>query len=235
LDKTTAQWSHQQAELADLSQRLLRFEQDNAANSEPVEAEFRLDAGFGTYENVALLIEMGYDLYTKPHSHKVVTYLKGLVDDTTAWTRVGANAELLAWPTLQLKHCPYPLDVALERFYTGKTLKQSALFHFGSHPVTQHLPGWFAQYNGRQTIEAGMKESKQVFFLHHLKVRSEPAIFLQEAFVMFAANFIRWASRLFARPGTIGRNLSERAEARHQTPGACGGACLGAGHPGFRR
>jgi hypothetical protein len=235
LDKTTAQWSHQQAELADLYQRLLRFEQDNAANSEPVEAEFRLDAGFGTYENVALLIEMGYDLYTKPHSHKVVTYLKGLVDDTTAWTRVGANAELVAWPTLQLKHCPYPLDVALERFYTGKTLKQSALFHFGSHPVTEHLPGWFAQYNGRQTIEAGIKESKQVFFLHHLKVRSEPAIFLQEAFVMFAANFIRWASRLFARPDTIGRNLSERAEARHQTPGACGGACLGAGHPGFRR
>ncbi len=54
---------------------LLRFEQENAANSEPVEAEFRLDAGFGTYENVALLIEMGYDLYTKPHSHKIVAYL----------------------------------------------------------------------------------------------------------------------------------------------------------------
>ena len=95
LDKTTAQWSHQQAELAALSQRLLRFEQDNATNSEPVEAEFRLDAGFGTYENVALLIEMGYDLYTKPHSHKIVVSLKGQVDDTTAWTRVGANAELI--------------------------------------------------------------------------------------------------------------------------------------------
>ena len=194
LDKTTAQWSHLQAELADLSQRLLRLEQDNAANSDPLEAEFRLDAGFGTYENVALLIEMGYDLYTKPHSYKVVTYLKGLVDDTTAWTRVGANAELVAWPTVQLKHCPYPLDVALERFYTGKTLKQSALLHFGAHPVTEQLPGWFAQYNGRQTIEAGIKESKQVFYLHHLKVRSEPAIALQEAFVLFAANFIRWAS-----------------------------------------
>src|SRR5258708_30069169 len=112
VDKTMAQWSHQQAELAHLYQRLISFEQDNAANSEPIEAEFRLDAGFGTYENVALLIEMGYDLYTKPHSHKIVTYLKGQVDDTTAWTRVGANAELVAWPNLQLKHCPYPLDVA---------------------------------------------------------------------------------------------------------------------------
>src|SRR5216683_7722533 len=112
LDKTTAQQSQQQAELAALYQRLLRFEQDNAANSEAVEAEFRLDAGFGTYENVALLIEMGYDLYTKPHSHKTVAYLKQQVDDTTAWTRVGANAELVAWPALQLKHCPYALDVA---------------------------------------------------------------------------------------------------------------------------
>src|SRR6266699_336637 len=74
LDKTMAQHSHQQAELAALNERLLRFEQENAANSEPVEAEFRLDAGFGTYENVALLIEMGYNLYTKPHSHKIVAY-----------------------------------------------------------------------------------------------------------------------------------------------------------------
>ena len=195
LDKTTGKWGQQQAELAVLSERLLRFEQDNAANVEPIKAEFRLDAGFGTYENVALLIEMGYDLYTKPHSHKVVTFLKGQVDETTTWTRVGANAELVAWPTRHLAHCPYPLDVALERFYTGKTLKHSALFHFGSHPVTEQLPGWFEQYNGRQTIEAGIKESKQVFYLHHLKVRSEPAIYLQEAFILFAANFIRWASR----------------------------------------
>src|SRR5437660_12667446 len=93
----------------------------------------------------------------------------------------------------------------LPRFYTGKTLKHSAWFHFGAHLVTEHLSGWFEPYNGRQTIEAGMKESKQVFSLHHLKVRAEPAISPQEAFVMFAANFIRWASRPFASPGTTGR------------------------------
>src|SRR6266568_3565831 len=193
LDKTTAKLCQQQRELAHLYERLHRFEQDNAANQDPIAAEFRLDAGFGTYENVALLIEMGYDLYTKPHSHKVVASLKQQVDDSTAWMRVGANAELVAWPRLHLKHCPYALDVALERFYTGNTLKYSALFHFGAQPVTEQLPGWFEQYNGRQTIEAGIKESKQVFYLHHLKVRSEPAIYLQEAFVLFAANFIRWA------------------------------------------
>jgi len=194
LDKTTAKLCHQQTELAVLDERLLRFERENATNAEPVAAEVRLDGGFGTYENVALLIEMGYDLYTKPHSHKIVAYLKQQVDDSTAWTRVGANAELVAWRTLHLAHCPYPLDVALERFYTGNTLKHSALWHFGAQPVTEQLPGWFEQYNGRQTIEAGIKESKQVFYLHHLKVRSEPAIYLQEAFILFAANFIRWAA-----------------------------------------
>jgi exonuclease VII large subunit len=73
-DKTTAKLCQQQTQLTDLCQRLLRFEQENAANSEPVAAEFRLDAGFGTYENVALLIEMGYEVYTNPHSHKIVTY-----------------------------------------------------------------------------------------------------------------------------------------------------------------
>jgi hypothetical protein len=198
LDKTTVRWSQQQSELTSLYQRLARLEQDNAANPEPVEAEFRLDAGFGSYENLALLIEMGYEVYTKPHSHRVVAYLRQQVDDQAAWVRVGANAELVAWTGMQLKGCPYPLDVALERFYTGKTRKHSALFHFGSDLVTHNPPAWFEHYNGRQTIEAGIKESKQVFCLHHIKVRSEPAIYLQECFVIFAANFIRWASHWLA-------------------------------------
>jgi hypothetical protein len=198
LDKTIAHWKQQVDELTRLYQRLARFEAENASNLQPAEAEFRLDAGFGTYENVALLIEMGYEIYTKPHSHQVATSLRKQVSDESVWVRVGANAELIAWPGMQLKKCPYPLDVGLERFYTGKTLKHSALFHFGSDPVTQDLPAWFKQYNGRQTIEAGIKESKQVFYLHHIKVRSEPAIYLQECFVLFAANFIRWASHWLA-------------------------------------
>lgn len=198
LEKTAAHWKGQMDNLESLYQRLKRFEQENATNSQPVEADFRLDAGFGTYENVALSIEMGYEVYTKPHGNQALAFLKKQVNDQTVWTRVGANAELVAWPDLQLKKCPYPLNVALERFYTGKTLKYSALFHFGADRVTEDLPGWFKKYNGRQIIEAGIKESKQVFYLHHIKVRSEPAIYLQECFVLFAANFIRWASHWLA-------------------------------------
>jgi hypothetical protein len=206
--KTQAQWRGQQDELKRLQERLARFECDNAMNPAPVEAEFRLDAGFGTYENVALLTEMGYEVYTKAHSHRVVTFLKGKTGPETLWTRVGANAEMTAWEGMLFKHCPYPLDVGLERFYTGQKLKHSALLHFGTDPVTENLPEWFKHYNGRQTIEAGIKEGKRVFHLHRIKVRSEPAIYLQECAVIFAANFIRWATHwLSHQAAPVANNL----------------------------
>ena len=149
-----------------------------------------------------LLIEMGYEVYVKLHNHKITEMLRQKNSPDTVWTRVGDNAEMLAWSGLELQHCPYPLEVALERFYTGKTHtvpasfreKHSALAHFGDTPVTTDLPAWFNRYNARQTIEAGIKETKQVFHLNRLKVRSEPAIYLQEALTIFAANFIRWAA-----------------------------------------
>ena len=68
------------------------------------------------------------------------------------------------------------------------------LLHFGTDAVTTDLPAWFAFYNGRQTIEAGIKEGKGVFQMHHLKVRTAPALWLQEQFAAFAANFVRWAA-----------------------------------------
>jgi hypothetical protein len=194
LNKTQA-WlnAHLEQEQA-LRKRLEQFEQENVENPQPIEACFRLDAGFGTYDNIALLIEMGYEVYVKLHNHKIVQMLKESVTPEVAWTCVGNNAEMLAWKDMQLQNCTYPLDIALERFYTGKTQKHSALAHFGNTPVTTDLPAWFGKYNARQTIEAGIKETKQVFYLHRLKVRSEPAIYLQEAMTIFAANFIRWAT-----------------------------------------
>ena len=199
LAKTEALYQQQEEEIASLRQRLAQFEQDNATNPDPIIAVFRFDAGFGSYENIALLIEMGYELYTKPYSHKLVNYLHKQLPPQPAWTRVGKNAEMMAWADYQLNGCPYLLNVALTRFYTGKTIKHSALLHFGDDPVTQDLAAWFATYNGRQTIEAGIKEGKQVFHLHRIKVRSEPAIYLQEQFVILAANFIRWASHWLAQ------------------------------------
>lgn len=191
------QQTHQEACLAhiqELERRLTRFEQENATNPLPVRADFRLDAGFGTAENLAMLIEMGYEVYTKPYGTWLKAHMKKQVDTETNWTQVGHNAEMTAWKAMQVKDFPYPLDIALERFYTGDTQRLSVLLHYGQDSVTADLPDWFQTYNGRQTIEAGIKEGKQVFQMHHLKVRSDAALFLQEHFAAFAANFVRWAA-----------------------------------------
>jgi hypothetical protein len=194
LDKAQARLGQQQREIEQLTQRLVTFEQENAINAAPIRAVFRLDAGFGTPENVAWLIELGYEVYTKPYGTWLKADLQRCTSASTQWTRVGKNAEMVAWAAQPVSKCPYPLDVALERFYAGETLRYSALIHYGPEAVTTNLPAWFGDYNGRQTIEAGIKEGKNVFQMHHLKVRAEAALYLQEEFAAFAANLVRWAA-----------------------------------------
>jgi len=186
------------AQASQLEQRLEQFEAENRANRCPIHADFRLDAGFGVRENVALLIEMGYEVYTKPYSDWLTPRLKRRAAGRRDWTRVGKNAEMVAWEATTLPDFPYPLDVALERFWVGGRQKHATLVHFGSDPVTINLPDWFERYNARQTIEAGIKEGKSVFEMHHLKVRSAPGLYLQEQFAAFAANFVRWAAHWLA-------------------------------------
>lgn len=197
----------QQARLADwdnqkicLNLRLKRFLAENEANHNPTSAIFRFDAGFGNSENLALLIEMGYEIYSKPYGN----WLSGTLTKMSAtrsadWEKVGKNAEMIAWKTIQLEDFPYPLDLGYERFWQGTDQSQpklaySGVIHFGERDVTADLPGWFHDYNARQTIEAANKESKQVFEVHHIKVRSRPAMRLQEHFALFAANFVRVAA-----------------------------------------
>jgi hypothetical protein len=186
------------AEIEHLQTRLEKFQQDNAQNKNPVTAVFRLDAGFGTVENIALLIELGYEVYTKPHGNWLSGVLREQAESIHTWERVGQNAEMVAWPQVQLEDCPYPLDLACQRFWTDKSHLYAGLLHFGDEDVVTHLPEWFHYYNARQTIEAGNKELRQVFEVHHLKVRSAPALQLQEHFALFAANFVRFASHWLA-------------------------------------
>jgi hypothetical protein len=180
--------------LAILEARLARFLDDNAHNRAPVRAIFRLDGGFGSGENLALLIEMGYEVYSKALSAKVTDALRRRIGVQMLWTRVGDNAEMMGWSDLKLDCCPYALDVGLERFHTGAQERYATLVHYGPQLVTRDLPAWFTFYNGRQTIEAGVKEGKGVFAMHHLKVRSTPGLAIQEEFAVLAANLVRWAS-----------------------------------------
>ena len=188
------QWAEALPAEQHLRQRLEQFEQENAANAFPIRAIFRLDAGFSSRENVAWLIEMGYEVYTRPYGNWLLARLKQLAGEQ-AWLRVGSNAEMITWKQMQPKDFPYPLDLALQRFHTGETLKHTLLLHFGTEPVTVDPAGWFTFYNARQTIEAGIKEGKGTFAMRYLKVRSKPALYLQEQFGRFAANFVRLAAK----------------------------------------
>jgi hypothetical protein len=160
----------------------------------------RTDAGAsapGSGANLALLIEMGYDVYTKAANNQVVRALRRQVSATSPWSKVGKNAKMLTWKELAITNCPYPLNAGLERFQAGAKEKHAVLLHYGLEPVTQDAEAWFSFYNGRQTIEAGVKEGKSVLQMHHFKVRSAAGVAIQELFTAFAANFIRWAAQSF--------------------------------------
>ena len=168
---------------------------DNESNPSPVRALFRIDGGFASQQNIAWLIEMGYDVDTKARSTRVRDDLIAALTPETVWQRVGGNASLTAWAkTTANGYFTYPLNLALARYQTGKTVRHSVLVHYGEDDATADLDGWFHRYNGRQTIEAGIKEGKNVFQMHHLKVRSSQALLLQEHFACFAANFVRFAA-----------------------------------------
>jgi hypothetical protein len=183
-----------QAEYIALKAHQAQLEADNATNPEPVVMVTRLDAGFGTGPNVTWLIEMGYLIYTKAYNAQVAARLKDQVPPDAHWTDTGRNTAMLAWGEGWISECPYPLTLALERFHTPEGQKHSALIAYRDDGQALTLPAWFNFYNGRQIVEAGIKESNVVFHMHPLKMRSRGGIALQEQFALFAANFVRWAA-----------------------------------------
>jgi hypothetical protein len=64
---------------------------------------------FGSGANIALLIWMGYGIYTKASNAQVVATMRRRVDETTSWTKVGKNAEMATWEEVNITNCLYPL------------------------------------------------------------------------------------------------------------------------------
>jgi hypothetical protein len=175
---------------------------DNAANPNPIRATFRLDGGFASRENIYWLIEMGYDIYTRGRFPVVRDALSAATTPETSWTQVGANATMTAWANTTVDgYFVYPMNAALLRYQTGDAVQRATLLHYGETKVAEDVDAWFHTYNGRQTIEAGIKEGKNVFQMHHLKVRSPEALLLQEHMASLAANFVRFAADWLAQEG----------------------------------
>lgn len=187
-----------QALCQQLLARLVRFQAENAAQPEAPQCQIRIDAGFSSGENLTELIERGYVVETKSSNDSLVRTLRRRAAELAPneqWTRVGKNAELIAWPDYSINTCPYPLTVGLERFHTPKGYLYAVLIRSQqTTPAAQpDLQAWFHHYNARQTIEAGNKEEKTTFKVQHLMCRSAAGIQIQAMLTVFAANFVRWA------------------------------------------
>ncbi len=138
---------------------------------------------------------MGYEIETKSGNAALVRALRQQLSEATSWTRVGKNAEMIAWTNYRIHTCPYPLTVGLERFHTPKGTLYAVLIRSqeGPQATCPDLLEWFHAYNGRQTIEAGNKEEKTTFKVQHLMSRSAAGMRVQAMLTVFAANFVRWA------------------------------------------
>src|SRR5206468_12949229 len=99
------------------------------------------------------------------------------------------------------------------RYQLPEGVRHTTLLYYGER-VPLAPAGWFEQYNGRQTMEAGIKENKRVFTMRRPLVRSPIGMQLQEQFALFAANFVRWAAawarqQLRDVPPSLAQALSE--------------------------
>ena len=184
-----ARLAEQEAALVALHQWQAQLAADNATNPNAPEIEARMDAGFASGENLTWLLERGYAPNTKAPNGRTTTALRAHLPRGAAWEKVGDNAEMMLIGEHGLQGCPYPLTVAVERFKVGRTFKYATLVRADPAPK---LAAWFAQYNARQTIEAGHKEMNGTFFVQHLMSRSPAGIRLQVLFSGLASNVVRW-------------------------------------------
>jgi hypothetical protein len=192
-DKHQRKMDQLQDELLSLDEWLDYLETDNQSNFNPVSIVLRIDAGFSTGPNMAWLIEMGYIVLTKAHHGSTAHSLRQRVSPQEKWTRVGRNADALYMGDYAHNDCPYPLQAMLLRYHLPDETRYTALLYYDEAPPPP-LAQWFVRYNGRQTIEAGIKEGKGVFTLKRHLVRSPIGMQLQEQFALFGANFVRWTA-----------------------------------------
>jgi hypothetical protein len=154
-DEQQRKLSERQEELLSLDEWLAYLETDNMTNPNPVPVVLRIDAGFSTGPNLTWLIEMGYTVLTKAHHGSTTHSLRQRLSPQTEWTRVGKNAEAVYMGGYDHHDCPYLLQTMLVRYHLPDEMRYTTLFYYDENSPPP-LPEWFACYNGRQTIEAGI-------------------------------------------------------------------------------
>jgi cell division protein FtsB len=208
--RLTAQCAAKRDEIATLRERREALAAENAANPAPRRILLRLDGGFGDAAHLAWLYEQGYDFVARPHNYRVGESLKEEPD--LRWEKVSKNGCLAESRRTTLGQNPYPVRLFACRQWRGedKPERWSALVtnpELGSTDWPVRRVGIF--YNGRQTIEAGIKESKGVFASRHLPTRHQAGIAVYQELVLLAQNLVRWFRRLLGHPRLATAGIKE--------------------------
>jgi hypothetical protein len=184
------------AEVRDVEQRRATAEAENRANPAPRRIIVRMDAGFGTAEHLAWLHEQGYSVIAKVHSPHLARCFQA--EPGLRWEKISKNGFIAASTRTHLGDCPYPLRIFACKQWWGDDRPE----HWAALAATPDLTAadWSARrvgvcYNGRQLMEAGIKESKGIFASRHLPTRRQAGIALYQELVLFAQNFLRWFRR----------------------------------------
>jgi hypothetical protein len=200
LRRHTKKWEAEQeklqAQIAQLQARRDALAAENAANPHRRRIILRLDGGFGHAAKLAWLDEQGYDFVARAHNHRVSERLRQ--EEGLKWEKVSKNGFLAESRETSLGECPDPLRLFLSRQWWGDARPERYSSLVATPSLTpQDWPtrriGVFS--NGRQTMEAGIKEGKGIFASRHLPTRHREGIAFYEELVLFAQNLVRWFRR----------------------------------------
>ena len=168
-ERLAGQREHTRQAIEGLRARLAHMEAENAANPTPRRIILRLDGAFGSAGNVAWLYEQGYSVVARVQAHRVALALRK--EDGLIWDKVSKNLFMAEGKRTRLGDCPYAVRLLLCRQWWGEKHPD----RFSALVVTPDLTvqAWPVRrvgvfYNGRQVIEAGIKESKGIFASRHL-------------------------------------------------------------------
>jgi hypothetical protein len=170
----------------------------NAANPNPRRIILRLDGGFGHAAKLAWLDEQGDDCVARLPNQRAPERLRH--EAGLKWEKVSKNGFLAESKETSAGECPDPLRLFRCRQWWGATRPERC----SSLAVTPSLTardwptrrvGVFS--NGRQTMEAGLKEGKGIFASRHLPTRNQEGIAFDQELVLFAQNLVRWFRRQF--------------------------------------
>jgi hypothetical protein len=181
---------HREA-VAELRQRLERYEQDNETNSSPVPILLRADSAYGTAAVLDLLYELGYDFVIKTFNGE---QNKGFFDSVpdTAWRSVGEKAKAAQHPSRH-RVAEVSYDLRLIAYHRTNVDKRPyrAIIATTLTPAELGLRPLVRLYNERQHIEATYGECKNTLEFGAPRIRTLQANGAFALMVMAAYNLLR--------------------------------------------